>query len=253
MFGYPPVCYSPIRQVPKFIHKSEERDPGAAKGSLWRHLCRGIYSNVKDGQKMMIRDLLDSHDDVAENFNDILLQFTNGRQLSKKHASGGDFLRVSKRGIKKREEDEENVDDKSRKKRRRKHRHKKHRNRNRIDMANTLNSASAQRKVAFEATVNANDTKSSINTESEEFESSFITSEESGASVASKRSFRPRESIHKMRRNATMIDFRNDMIKHKRATGIFRASTVLKNVPKISNDDLKRIQRSSKITSRRND
>ena len=213
VFGYPPVCYSPTQQPIKHISRSEEKDIAANKGSLWRHLCRGIYSNVKDGQKMIIRDLLDSHDDVAENYNDILNQFTNGRQLSKQHASGGDFLRVSKRGIKKREENEED-DTKSKRKRKRRHIHRRgcHRKRDRTE---TQESGSKQRKVIFEKPNLETDSKSSIITESDEFESSPLTSQMSSPSQSPSMQFKPRKSLLNIRRNATMLDKNFDLHKKK--------------------------------------
>ena len=248
VFGYPPVCYSPTQQLPKFVSRSEERDLPPNKGSLWRHLCRGIYSNVKEGQKMIIRDLLDSHDDVAENYNDILMQFTNGRQLSKKHVAGGDFLRVSKRGIKKRDEHDVD-DDKSKRRKRKKHRHRKGCHRKNKDRIETQESGSKLRKVLFEQPNPENDAKSSIITESEEFESSNITSEdENSPSQASMQSFKPRMSLAKLRRNATMLDNKVNILKRKTMVGLLRQSTVVKN--KLSNEDLRKLSKSNKIIRR---
>ena len=80
VFGYPLICYSP---------KAEEEDQAQRKRvvyekfkhSLWKHLTKSIYTNVKEGQQLFIRDLLDSLDDVKDDFNDIYTKFTQGKSL----------------------------------------------------------------------------------------------------------------------------------------------------------------------------
>ena len=51
------------------------------KHSLWKHLTKSIYTNVKEGQQLFIRDLLDSLDDVKDDFKEIYSKFSHGKSL----------------------------------------------------------------------------------------------------------------------------------------------------------------------------
>jgi hypothetical protein len=65
IFGYPLMCYSPNQTqeelLMKFLGKIKPED--IEHESLWLHLSRSIYSSLKDGHQLLIKDLLDSHDD----------------------------------------------------------------------------------------------------------------------------------------------------------------------------------------------
>lgn len=104
-FGCPLVCYTPPHERPKLTSKVLPREPpNAKKGSLWKHLCRAIFANGKGGHQMLIRDLLDSYDDVQENLQEVLQKFARGTALAAAGPEKAATLRVSKRIVKPRGE-----------------------------------------------------------------------------------------------------------------------------------------------------
>ena len=51
----------------------------------------------------MIKDLLDSHDTMKENFETVMKKFTDGKKIDGHEYHVGDQMKVSKRGLKSRQ------------------------------------------------------------------------------------------------------------------------------------------------------
>ena len=84
IFGYPLVCYSP-NSNPQDLNKIFRPEPqelyDPKEHSLWLILSSDIFSSLKPGHQLQIKELLDKHDDLEENFNDLLRKFAKGNSL----------------------------------------------------------------------------------------------------------------------------------------------------------------------------
>ena len=77
IFGYPLVCYSPVADE-LADEPNAKRYYDSQFDSLWQYLSRSICSGAKPNAQLLIRDLLDSHDEQKEKEEATLKRFTHG-------------------------------------------------------------------------------------------------------------------------------------------------------------------------------
>ena len=110
IFGYPLICYSPNTKNSSGQTLFQEKRSHTLDGprhSLWQILSQSIQNSLKPDHQLLIKELLDSHDDLQDNYEQLLTKFSKGKTLAKKeghdHGHGHSHnLRVSKRGTKER-------------------------------------------------------------------------------------------------------------------------------------------------------
>jgi len=72
----------------------------STKHSLWQQLAGSVYDSTKEGHQLLIKDLLDSHDTLKENHENVLKKFTDGKRIDGHEYHVGAEMKVSKRGLK---------------------------------------------------------------------------------------------------------------------------------------------------------
>ncbi len=83
IFGYPLLCYSPKQSLAdnhKIVLKKDVLQYNPKLHSLWQLLSQSICASSKKGSQLLIKDLLDSHDDQYEKMEEVLKQFTSGKR-----------------------------------------------------------------------------------------------------------------------------------------------------------------------------
>ena len=84
IFGYPLICYSPNQTQEELLQELLNKNKGSQPNqeSLWTHLHKSINSSLKEGHQLLIKDLLDSHDDRQEEFEELLRKFATGKSFT---------------------------------------------------------------------------------------------------------------------------------------------------------------------------